>query len=223
MRPLSHNQIGQFRDQGFLVVRQLVDAETVDALRSSYDTIIDQHCRCETPLCLVYIDEPSRQMTGWRSLPFYLGAKEIAGQLLGIPVGYREDQIIMKPAGYEGESPWHQDAAYWRRLGVEVPDAVVCWLALTPTSSRSSGLVFAPSLHCGELLEHSDVAAHYDLPEALECDIGEAHRVGPELAVGDATFHHYMTPHYSAGNATGDLRRAWTIHFWPRQLLETER
>jgi len=211
-----------FRADGFFIFRNLIGRRQVKELLKEYDAMVRQYKTGPGILDpktggkkrLIYIDDPTRTYTHWKDHEYFHKARTVVETLLGGAVKHREDQIIVKPPRCSEESPWHQDAAYWKRLGIKITEGVVCWLALSSSSSEAGGLQFVAGSHKQELIEHKDVSGLWELPQAIEAVIGAAQPRRPVLEPGDATFHHYKTLHYSAGNVTGRPRKALTTHFW---------
>ena len=48
---------------------------------------------------------------------------------------------------------WHQDAAYW---GLEYPDCVNVWMALTDVSAAHGPMELIKGTHSEPLMEHED-------------------------------------------------------------------
>ncbi len=68
--PLFDHDVQRFREQGFLVFRRLVDPATVETLSGHYDKVVARQSDVPSE-GLIYIDDPSREVEGWRGLPFY--------------------------------------------------------------------------------------------------------------------------------------------------------
>ncbi len=208
--------VRRFRVDGYLVVRGLVSEPERVAIAGPYERLAEQHAlnQAQAGCGLIYIDNPTARHPEWRCLPFYGKARRMARQLIGDDLIHREDQVIIKLPGYPGETPWHQDAGYWHRLGSPLVEGVVCWIALSPSCADAGGLQFVPGAHRQGLRPHDDRRTSSDIPEALGMEVDATSAVAPELAPGDATFHHYLTPHFSAGNAPPWARAVLSFHFW---------
>ena len=217
LKSMDNNLLSQFLKNGFVIIREFINPAEVEKLLLEYDMFVKETLEqiSDLPKGLIYIDNPTDYNPHWKNYEYFKKALSTAEILLNGKVFHKEDEIIIKlPKGLE-KSPWHQDAAYWERLGVEITQGVVCWLALSKTSPQNGGLQFLKGLHQGELIEHKDVSSLWKLPEAIEARIDD--KLIPEqiyLNPGDATFHHYKTPHFSDANGTTEFRKALTTHFW---------
>jgi ectoine hydroxylase-related dioxygenase (phytanoyl-CoA dioxygenase family) len=140
---LTGAQVSSFRREGFVSVEALTTDEELEVLRALYDDLFrreagfDAGDRIElnadvARAPLPQIVNPERYAPRIIAGPAYRNAREIARQLLGPDVVATGNHAILKPARIGGETPWHQDEAYWDpRFSHR---AVSVWLALQPTT-----------------------------------------------------------------------------------------
>ncbi|PSC70320.1 phytanoyl-dioxygenase [Micractinium conductrix] len=112
---------------------------------------------------------------------------------------------FLKQPGDGAFTGWHQDSTY---VGLDPPDVVTAWLALTPSGPDNGCLHFAPGTHWQQL-PHVDTFAEGNLllkgqtiPELAGIE-GEC----IPLAPGEATLHHIRLAHRSGPAAPGSHRR----------------
>ena len=55
---------------------------------------------------------------------------------------------------------WHQDSTYW---GLDKPDVVTAWIALTPSNKANGAMGFIPGTHTGDQIPHRDTFAQNNL------------------------------------------------------------
>jgi Phytanoyl-CoA dioxygenase (PhyH) len=229
--------VEQFRRDGFLSFPQLADAETVGALRATYDDMLSGKIdvtATDNPLGRIVrqIMMPSAYDAIFRSNPALEAGREIAKSLLGVedprPVF---DMLIYKEPGQLAETPWHQDFSYsqmpFAPAGVAPPvdEVVQFWLALDDVDEDNGCMHFVPAAHRQPLLEHYIAGGEADYSQRLlairepeeRLDLDQA--VACPLRAGGATVHNYGTPHYTSGNRTTDRpRRAYIFNFSSRPL-----
>jgi ectoine hydroxylase-related dioxygenase (phytanoyl-CoA dioxygenase family) len=216
---LTEKQHDDFQTNGFVIVRDLIDAAQVQELLADYDKVLageivvpawgDDHIEGK----VVQLANPVRHVPGWKEHAYFQHALTIARELMGTETDYAYDQIIYKPPHHPAETQWHQDAGYWRESrGSDT--AVTCWLALSPAWKENGGMQFIPGSHRGEILDHHKVSDRSEINQALETQVDGDQAVAVSLQPGDATFHHCRTLHYTGGNFTDTPRYGLITHFW---------
>ena len=207
-------QVEFFREQGFLKLDRLIDADEVARLRPIYDDIVRAHMGFtpaemkdkvrleERPLLVVYPsnDEIARLREG----NVYEAATELVAQLVGLPPaqvigGWR---LFFKPPDY-GPSKWHQDAAY----RPPPHETVSVWLPIDDATPQNSCMTYLGGTHHTRKIwphEFEDdhlIATDFDPTGAVQCPI----------PAGGATVHHSCTLHCSGPNQTQRPRRTLGI------------
>jgi ectoine hydroxylase-related dioxygenase (phytanoyl-CoA dioxygenase family) len=218
---LSPDQVQEFEQQGYVVVKRLITGDQVDELRRDYDKALtgelhvpswgDKHVEGK----MVQLSNPSQHIPHWREHAYFKNALSIARQLMGEETELAYDQIIYKPSHYPAETQWHQDAGYWKETRGS-DKAVTCWLALSPVWKENGGMQFIPGSHLGDIQDHYSVAHRSEINAALETKVDADKAVAVPLEPGDATFHHCRTLHFTGGNFTDTPRYGLVTHFFGR-------
>jgi phytanoyl-CoA hydroxylase len=232
---LSAEQVQQYREDGFLIVDNLLSTDEVGALIEAFDRIFAGD--------LALVVEPDeykwqkgrdpegvqRQIAGiWRSDPiaarqaFFGPHAAIAGQLEGVDgVRLWGDMAMWKP---EGGTPFgmHQDAAYMCWL--QPVQNFTCWIALDDTHADAGTLCYVPGSHrwgptpasgatslvtgeSGAWLDHLSQFA----PSGASVEL-----VPVEVKAGGAAFHTGWVWHGSGPNTRpGTIRRSYSVHMFP--------
>jgi non-heme Fe2+,alpha-ketoglutarate-dependent halogenase len=117
--------------------------------------------------------------------------------------------FFVKEPGDGGFASWHQDAAY---VGMEPPDALTAWIALTPSSLATGCVKALPGSHRGPLEPHAETRDPKNLlllGQSIEGISSErlSEAVAFELDPGEASMHHLNAIHASEPNAAGGGRR----------------
>ncbi len=228
MISLTETDIARFREDGFLVVEELIEpdaamaaAERFAALfRGDFETGLQpdewnwREGRDDAGL--------TRQIcNGWkadRGVARVVLRAEIGracARLMGWP-GARlyQDNVIWKPPG-AGPLGFHQDDSYitW----IDPPSMVTSWIALDATSAAGGTIEYVRGAHRWGL---SDMIAQFHAPEDATSELrAAALRAGVEpdivpieVPAGGGVFHHGRTWHGSRENRGDRPRRSLVAH-----------
>ena len=219
---LSDVDVQRFHDQGFLVVDVLTTAEEVVALQGVYDRLfeveapITDNDRIElagdsgAPAVLPQILNPDHYAPELRETNAFRNAGEVARRLLGEEAFSTGMHAIRKPARDGGETPWHQDEAYWDPAAKS--NAISIWMPLQPVTLDNGCMQFVPGSHLSEVQEHRLIN-----PESHGLVLSDESVVTDPVAcpipAGAATVHAGRTLHYAGPNTTDEPRRALIMSF----------
>jgi len=218
-RGFDDQHLGQYRRDGFAVLRycfnlsemRALQADAERLLRDCADLIHPRNLRCrfmphhESGELLFEVFDPVNDLSpvceqfcrDRRVLDF-------VEAIYGEPACLFKDKLIFKPPGATGYR-LHQDIPLgWKGF----PQSFVTVLIPIDASSTGNGCteVFA-GYHSGYL---SSNPGEYMLPDEL---VDEARRVNLELEPGDIAVFHGLTPHRSAPNRSGGMRRALYVSY----------
>ncbi|MBT7097651.1 phytanoyl-CoA dioxygenase family protein, partial [Candidatus Poribacteria bacterium] len=169
---LTDEQLAHYREQGYLSIDRITSDEEVEWLREVYDHLFSNRVGEEEG---AYFDLGGRRAHGGKEvLPQVLGpervfpelretshfrnARRLSAALMELPLDDVNGggHMILKPAGYGGATPWHQDEAYWSPAMLHAGLSV--WLPLDPATLDSGCLHFIPKSHLSEdVLEHRHI------------------------------------------------------------------
>jgi ectoine hydroxylase-related dioxygenase (phytanoyl-CoA dioxygenase family) len=229
MNLLTEKQSDFFREQGYLVIENLITTEELKKYSALYDFFLNGEIDTtglRSDLSgrhdgqgeyITQIMVPSRIFPELLDQPIHTRSLQLAKELLGIDMELDFDMLINKAPGTATETPWHQDAAYW----LDMPDtrAISCWTAIDKATLDNGCMWYAPRSHLGEILPHRQVGDG----GALTCEGSESAAVYVELNPGSCVLHHGRTLHYSRGNTTSTHRRALITNFRPQAMIDFER
>lgn len=217
---LSPDQRDAFRQEGFLVFRQMVPAADCNAMR---DIARAQLERAEPPVeyeaDVGYAGAPSRDGPGGRTVRRLLKAYgrdprfaawardarvvSALGQIFeeNVCLALAHHNCVMtKHPNFGTATGWHRDIRYW---SFARPDLVSVWLALGDETADNGGLRIIPASH------RLDIGrAQLDDLDFLRPDVPENQRIVAqgrtiELRQGDVLFFHSGIFH-AAGRNNGD-------------------
>jgi ectoine hydroxylase-related dioxygenase (phytanoyl-CoA dioxygenase family) len=222
---LTDEQVAFFRENGFLSIERITTDAEVEWLRGIYDRLFQERMGEEKG---EYFDLGGpRGHRGREVLPQVLGperkfpelletvytrnARRLAARLLGVTEAEISGggHMILKPARYGRETPWHQDEAYWNPD--VIPHSLSVWLPLDPATMESGCMQFIPRSHTGEVRRHRHIDNDPSVHGLVTDDVDPAQAVACPIPVGGATFHHCRTLHHAGPNRTDHPRRAYIL------------
>src|ERR1700733_15340419 len=221
----------QFAENGFLSIQSLTTAGDIALIRSlldplfaKFDSLGDRAVDIAGPRVAGVaprspeINEAVKIAPALRNTLAYSRCREIARELLGVPVGYVFDHAIYKPPHNNASTAWHQDEAY---SGQAIPlRSVHFWIPLQEATVENGCMWFIPgSNHGGVGPQHvapRRTAGPNQTPAGATIttdDVDPTKAMACPLPVGSATVHHPLTLHYTGPNQTDDYRRVWILPF----------
>jgi ectoine hydroxylase-related dioxygenase (phytanoyl-CoA dioxygenase family) len=224
---LSDEEVARFRQNGFLTVPAIADADEVEQLRGVFDRLFQTGAGWEkgAQFDLAGTDENGRRS----SLPqilnpaqfapelgrtrFRANALAIARQLLGAETQLWFEHAILKPAHYGAATPWHQDEAHRDDPGTDY-EQVSIWVPLQEASVANGCMRYITGSHLGPILEHRSPNNDPRIT-ALECigSFDPAAAIPCPLPPGGAAIHHCRTLHGAGENHSSMPRRAYILAF----------
>ena len=126
-----------------------------------------------------------------------------------------------KEASSSGYVSWHQDSTYW---GLEPPDIVTAWIALTPSTPESGCLRVVPGSHQWGQIAHSDTFADGNLlsrGQQVQVHVDEAAAHDVSLRPGEMSLHHVRMIHGSNPNNSTHPRVGFAIRYIPTHVRQS--
>lgn len=222
---LTDDQLGFFREQGYLAGVPLLTDEQVERLRRELEELMTPSPAARALFYEYHSNESEDPNTvlfhalgAWRVAPgfhdllWHPRFTVAARQLLGGPVRLWHDQLFCKPARHGGSVAWHQDYSYWTRTR---PLAhLTCWVALDDSTVENGCVRYVPGSHLWPDLPKTALAGRMESVKRVLTDEQRAQfqPVAAELKKGECSFHHPRTIHGSYPNRTDGPRRAAVIN-----------
>lgn len=226
--PIDIVQRAFWEKNGYLPVKQILDAQTLQNYRKIYDELLDDQKIVNGHRFdlsgesigkekIVQIMCPSILRPDLEFGKLHIICAKIARSLLGEDVAFDFDMLIDKPSFNSAKTPWHQDRAYW----IDMPDtrALSCWVALDDTSVDNGCMWYVPGSHLKQLRRHAQLGHN----GPLECKATESEAIPVPLKAGDMVIHEGGTIHYSRANNTAGRRRAVILNYRPIAMIKFER
>ncbi|HEX4781959.1 MAG TPA: phytanoyl-CoA dioxygenase family protein [Usitatibacter sp.] len=128
--------------------------------------------------------------------------------------------FFIKEANNPAFVSWHQDSTYW---GLDRPDVVTAWVALTPSNESNGAMGFIPGTHTSDQIAHRDTFARDNLltrGQEVAVDVDASKAVTIELEPGEMSLHHVRLVHGSPPNPSADRRIGFAIRYIPTSLRQ---
>ena len=210
--PLNDLQVASFSKDGYLVIRNLLDAEETgltltaarqdEALRINAMDVIDTEGRITN---LSLWNHPGDDIYG--AICRSRRIVDSMEQLLGDEVYHYHSKLSAKEPKVGGAWEWHQDYGYWYQNGCLFPDLASVFIALDPATRENGCLQLLKGSHRMGRIEHGRFGSQTGAdPERVEMAMQRLERVYCEMAAGDAVFFHGNTLHSSDANLSDKPR-----------------
>jgi len=224
---LAQKEIEEFKSDGVLIVKGLIDIDELASLRERAEWIASGKASHVSPERLQV--EPgvasgqARAETHADSLRkmshiafcdevFAAHARndrilDIVESLLGADLKLYQDQLFMKPPRIGSRQAYHQDAP----LGfhIDPPEMVTCWTAMDRATIENGCLWILPGTHRYGVIDRSEWEEYEQ--RSLVGDLPAERPI--ELEAGDCSFHHGLVLHSSRPNLTDQRRRGYATHY----------
>jgi len=200
-----------FDRDGYVIIRQVLDAELVAEANRHVDWLIEKHpdLRPEKLGYWLVPDDPF-----WIRLVSDERLLDIAEQLVGPDLALFAADYIAKPPNHGRKIAWHQDGSYWP---LDPMNVVTLWVAYTVSTPENGCLRIIPGTQHLTLQERKPTP---DMPEVLLTGMDqnladEAQAIDLVLAPGDVSVHHPNIIHGSNANTSNLWRRGGTYQYIP--------
>ncbi|RZF42678.1 hypothetical protein LSTR_LSTR001473 [Laodelphax striatellus] len=228
---LSIEQQVFYEENGFLVIRKLIDEDTLEKCRNHFVDL----CEGRYPKgSMVLMKDISLAKLGKSGEYLYNKVQDIVWDevfetyiLHNILLDYVESfigpnikavhsMLINKPPDprtLTSRHPLHQDLYYFPFRPTN--KIVAAWTAMEPITSENGCLLVLPGSHKGPLLEHGYPEWENGVNKAYHGVKGfDEHNAIPlHMDVGDTVFFHPLLVHGSGPNLTKGFRKAISCHY----------
>lgn len=204
---ISEDQRSQFQQDGFLILRNLFDAEETEYLLRAYeeDEAIQRRALHlsdgaggHTEIALW--NEAGEDVFG--AVARCARMVDTAAALIGDEVYHYHSKINVKRPGGGGVWRWHQDYGYWYNNDCLYPDMLTAAVPLTPMNSANGCLQIIPGSNRLGRLEHMRIGEQTGAdPDRVEAILERTSSpMAFEAEPGDVMFFHCNTLHTSDPN-----------------------
>ncbi len=213
--------VSSYRAQGYVVVDDVLDADTLATLRDVVDEFVErsrQISRSDSVFDLEPEHQPSRPLVRRLKQPVHQhaafeevmrspGVLDAVAALIGDDVRYHSSKLNLKSSSGGGAVEWHQDFAFQPHTN---DDLCVCGIALDDADPDNGCLLVVPGSHTGPILDHHDANGRF----VGAVDPGLVPSFTPlPLKAGSMSIHHTRLLHASAPNRSGRQRRLLLLQY----------
>jgi len=213
--PLSEQQVRSYKEDGYIIVKNLFNQEETDLLLSAaeedkllHEKAFDVKDKSGKNTRLSLWNHPGDDIWG----AVCRGNRIVGGmeQLLGGEVYHYHSKLMLKEPREGGAWEWHQDYGYWYENGCLYPYMGSCLIALNQADKGNGCLqVIKGSHHMGRV-EHGKFGGQFCAdPERVEKALEQLELVHCELEPGSGLFFHGNLLHRSDDNTSE--RSRWSL------------
>ena len=214
---LNAGQVAQFRRDGFVFpIRVMSEAaaaecrERLEAFERASGGPLKGELRHKSHLLFTWIADLVRHER-------ILDAVE---DLYGPNIFCWTTNFFIKEARNPAFVSWHQDSTYW---GLDRPDVVTAWVALTPATEENGAMGFIPGSHLMDQIPHRDTFDRNNLltrGQEVMVEVDESTQVLDVLRPGEMSLHHVRLVHGSPANPSNDRRIGLAIRYIPTYVKQ---
>ncbi len=215
--PVTPQQVRQFREEGFIKLKNVLSAETIDHISPIItDKTFELNPLKDVPLeqkdlynrAFIQVSNLWEADERIKRFSFSRRIARIASELLGTRgVRMWHDQALYKePAG--GFTPWHVDQQYWP---MDSGMSVTAWIPLQATPIEMGPLCFGKGSHLKNIGRDLEIGEE---SERVIRDAIKQHGVIESFEpydLGEVSFHYGWTLHRAGPNTTHEPRKVHTV------------
>jgi phytanoyl-CoA hydroxylase len=241
---LTPDQIASYHDLGYLVLESVLDAATLDAIRTQTDEVVakasevtsnDEIYDLEASHCAEHprvrrIKTPHKIVPAIDTLVRSTAVGQIVAQLFDNGVRLQTTKLNMKSAEFGAPVEWHQDWTFYPHTN---DDLLAMGVMLDDFTPDNGPLMIVPRSHRGTVYDHHAGGYFCGAVDPAKCDL-QFEDAAPLIApAGSLTFHHVRAMHGSRLNHSNSSRRlllaqytaidAWPLLKIPADIKEYDR
>jgi hypothetical protein len=200
----------RFREQGFVAPVPVLPPREAERYRQR----LEKACAIQPETAQRVLKMKSHLVFGCLDelvrLPAILDAVEA---VLGPDILVWTSSMFAKNPASPDFVSWHQDLTYW---GLDPPDVVTAWLALTESTPANGCMRVVPGTHKADIVAHRDTFAPHNMlsrGQEVAVEVDEAAAVDLALNPGEMSLHHVKIVHGSHPNSSPQPRIGFAIRF----------
>jgi ectoine hydroxylase-related dioxygenase (phytanoyl-CoA dioxygenase family) len=226
--PLKPDQIRRFRQDGFIKLRGVFDAETlayygeeITRITLANNKLKDVPMEQRGTYGRAFIQVTNLWCRSDRAREFSFGKRlaRLATELMGVSgVRMWHDQALYKEAG-GGFTPWHVDQQYWPMASDK---SVTAWVPLQATPLEMGPMAFGRGTHMLDIARGLEISDESEGAIAVEIERRRIEQVWEPFELGEVSFHTGWTLHRAGPNTTGTPRKVHTVIYMDEQMRLAE-
>lgn len=228
---IDEQQVSFYREQGYLVVENVLSGTELDALREERDRLVaaassvtdsdqiydlEETHTAELPR-VRRIKEPHKVMSSVEAVMRHPSLVSILTRLLGDGVRFQTSKLNMKSAGFGAAVEWHQDWAFYPHTN---DDLLAVGIMLDDVDDINGPLLAIPGSHRQDIIDHHADGYFCGAINPATSGVDFHSAVSMTGPAGSMTFHHARTIHGSALNRSDRSRNLLLFQYtavdaWP--------
>ena len=228
---LSKEQVAFYHDNGYLVVPDVLDAQTVNALSAVSDEFVIRSGEVsasdeiydigpghsvQTPR-LRRLKNPHTHHEVYDRVVRCNAIVDIVASLIGPAVRFDHSKLNYKPRDASGAIEWHQDWAFYPYTN---DDMLAVGVLIEDVTEENGPMMVVPGSHRGPVFDHHDKGFFVGALDKNEGEFDASSAVSLTGKAGSITVHHVRTVHGSKENFTDRNRPFLVISYvavdaWP--------
>jgi ectoine hydroxylase-related dioxygenase (phytanoyl-CoA dioxygenase family) len=215
---ITQPQVEQYREHGYLLVEDVLDAGKIATLRRLADSFVaraadmtgsddvldlDPAHRPEVPK-VRRIKKPHGQHPFFRELAADPGIVAVISRLIGPDIRLHGSKLNLKSAGHGAPVEWHQDWAFYPHTN---DDLLAVGIPLDDFTPDNGPLLVIPGTHRGPTHDHHRGGRFVGALDPVDSGVDVRAAVPLLARAGSITVHHVRLVHGSAPNRSPRQRR----------------
>ena len=195
-----------YRRDGLIRSVDVLNDDEVQSIRLKLQTFISENQ--DNPDFSNWVYSKSYLALRWvADLAFHPRILDHVAALIGGDILLWDASIPLKAPQSKKYFGWHQDATYWPLEPAD--DMLAVWLAISDVSLENGAMRAIPGSHMRGQLPHNatgDTSSMLRRGQRLNGEIDDQSAIEFSLRAGQASIHHPLTIHGSAGNTSNRWR-----------------
>lgn len=200
--------INEFNQNGFAVVKRLLNTEELERFRRHFDATINRHTDTPPQDWNFWLFDDDESILDMIANPKIL---DVVEKILGPNIVHIGSHYWVKPPKVGKKVSWHQDGAYYE---LSENKMVTVWVALDDSNILNGCLKVLAGTHKVDYLELEPVDNDpYLKRKVKEIPYDVDREIAIELTAGDVSLHHPNIIHGSDENNSDTWRRGFVIKY----------
>ncbi len=220
---ISEEQISFYQKNGFIKIKQVMPAETVDYMNETISSEVTRLNTQHLPMehrdtygkAFLQVMNLWTQSEAVKEIVFSRRLAKMAAELMGVAgVRMYHDQALFKePSG--GHTPWHADQYYWP---LSTDKTVTVWIPLQKTGFELGPLEFSAGSQ--QLTEGRNLKISDDSEREIQkrLTLRDFEQVVEPFDIGEVSFHMGWVFHRAGPNKTNTMRKVMTIIYMDEDM-----
>jgi phytanoyl-CoA hydroxylase len=215
---IDREAVAFYRDNGYLVVPEVLSQAEVAALREVTETFVER-ARAVTSHDEIYdledshsaaeprvrrIKTPHRWHDTYHRMVDHPRILAVLQKLWGPSIRFDVSKLNLKAAGYGAPVEWHQDWAFYPHTN---DDLAAVGIMMDDVDDSNGPLLVIPGSHKGPIFDHHADGVFCGAMDPARGEVDYRKAVPLTGPAGSITIHHVRTVHGSATNSSGRPRR----------------